>query len=80
MKRREVKQCILKYGESTINIKGSVRSSVDATQDGITAIYEPGEGVFVTWKDNLGLHEELVPLSVISNIKFYPEERPQQPK
>lgn len=64
-------QAILKYGESTINIKGSVKSSVDDKRDSVALWYEPGEGVSVSWPG----HEELIPLAVISNIKLYPEEQ-----
>lgn len=82
--KRKCQRAILMSGVSTINIRGKVKSSVDALIDDVT-IYLDDHGLWVTYQEvdkdpkskTKGLHvtrEQLIPVGSFSNVLFDPKD------
>jgi hypothetical protein len=83
--RRKVKRVSLINGVAQINIGGSVKMSLDSNMDYAKRfkmqMYLDEYGVWVTHVGMKGqAHEDLIPLGVISNVMFEPEEKWEDPK
>lgn len=78
--RRKVIRVLLKNGEATININGSVKTSVDSNVEeskrfGVE-MYLDSYGVWVSYKNKEGKPEEqLIPNGSFNSVLFNPSDR-----